>query len=328
MTGKANRPPSPKRQRTRRQHWLPQASYLQHFTVQDKVTVYLFQDKQKVTFLDTAKKIVVIPDNIAHQRDLYETPDLPDNALEDAFAEIENAYGQILEKKILKKKPLTKEEHEVVALYISVLESRTPAQRDHLNEFLGRLEATGRSLSMAHNAPEAAENWSQKIAEMRERFFAQWLATALDVNKWGVLDFCFLEMADYVDARFITCDHPVTLTDYANDNSPYGLNQWSKTAECIVPLTSRIALFGNNCGLKGYREVDYNFVREINHRVLRSARTMIISAGDVPTDEADAIIRRNPQSLLLKFARLPKGETDRIIERSKKAEAGEGKVSG
>lgn len=321
MTEKANTAQS-KQQRTRRQHWLPRASYLQHFTNDGKVTAYLFQDRQKASFLDSAKKITVTPDNIAHQRDLYETPDLPDNALEDAFAEIENAYGQILDKKILRKKPLDKGEHEVVALYISVLENRTPAQREHLNDFLGRLEEMGRSLSMAHNAPQAAEDWSKKIAAMRERFFAQWLATALDVNKWGVLDFCFLEVASYVDASFITCDHPVTLHDYANDNSPYGLNQWSKTAECVVPLTSRIALFGNNCGIKGYREVDYNFVREVNHRVLSRSRSMVISSSDIPQDEADAIIKRMPQSLLLKFARLPKGETDRIVERSKKREQG------
>ena len=321
MSDEVNKTSKP--QRTRRQHWLPQASYLQYFAVEGKVTAYLFQDGSKADFLKTSKKIKVAPDNIAHQRDLYETPDLPDNALEDAFAEIENAYGQVLENKILKKKPLTKIDHEVVALYVSVLENRTPAQRNHLNNFISRLEATGRNLSMAHNSLQAADDWSIKMAATRERFFAQWLAAALDVNKWGVLDFCFLEMSSYMkdDVSFITCDQPVTLVDYANDNSPYGLNQWSKTAECVVPLTSRIALFGNNCGIKGYREVDYNFVREVNHRVLARAQSMVISAGDVAEYEAGAIVRRTPQSLLLKFARLPKGQTDRIIEQSKKAEA-------
>jgi len=62
-------------------------------------------------------------------------------------------------------------------------------------------------------------------------------------------------------------------------------------------------------------------VREVNHRVLARAQSMVISAGDVAEYEAGAIVRRTPQSLLLKFARLPKGQTDRIIEQSKKAEA-------
>jgi hypothetical protein len=321
MAEKSNTSSKPKKQRTRRQHWLPRASYLKHFTAKGKVTAYLLQDRDRANFVDTAKKIVVTPENIAHQRDLYETPDLPDNTIEDAFAEIEAAYGQVLENKILKKKPLSKADHEIVALYVSVLENRTPAQRDHLNDFLARLEDTGRAMSFAHDAPQAAEDWSKKIAGQRERFFAQWLVTVLDVNKWGVLDFCFLEMASYVDADFITCDHPVTLLDYANDNSFYGLNQWSKTAECVVPLTSKIALFGNNCGIKGYREVDYNFVREVNYRVVARARNMVISTGDIPKDEVKAIVQRAPQSLLLKFARLPKGQTDRIVEQSKKAES-------
>lgn len=306
---------------TRRQHWLPRASYLKHFTKDGKITVYQFKDGDKANFLTTAKKFSVTPENIAHKRDLYETPALPENTIENIFATIESEYGRVLENKILQKKRLYPKDREVIALYISSLENRTPMQQAHVNKFLSDIEATGRAGALAHNAPEAVEDWSRQIEDAKKEFFAQWLAVTLDVNKWGVLDYCFLEIADYVDADFIAGDHPVTLTDFTADNSPYGLNQWHKTAECIVPLTPRLALFGNNCGIKGYKEVDYNFVREINHRTLRRADKMILSAGDVIEYEAKAMVQHMPQSLLLNFVKLPKGRTDRIIAESKKREA-------
>lgn len=307
--------------RTRRQHWLPRASYLKHFTVNGKLTAYKLKDGDKADFLKTAEKFTPTPENIAHKRDLYETPALPDNTLEKYFAEVEAKYGQILEQKILQKKPLNRREHKTVALYVSILESRTPTQQAHLHGFIKQLEENGRALSLAHNSPEAAEKWSKQMEEARQHIFAQWLVTTVEFNKWDVLDFCFLEPASYVsEAEFITSDHPVSLIDYTSDNSPFGKNQWNKTAECVVPLTPKLALFGTNCGINGYQEIDYNFVREINNRTLRRADKVVISHGDVPEYEAKAIVERTPQSLLLKFARLPSGNRDRILNRVKRQE--------
>jgi hypothetical protein len=321
MNASANSSNEPlKQQKTRRQHWLPQNSYLKYFTEDGKVTAYLLKDRDRANFLQTAKKIKVTTDNIGHKRDLYETPDLPDNTFENLFADIEVDYAQVMEQKILLGKPLTKKDHHKVSIFVSVLENRTPSQRAHLHQFLAQLEETGRAMSMAHDAPEAAERWSRQIEVTRKRFFGMWLANVVDMNKWGVLDFCFLVIPDYIDIDYITCDHPVTLHDFAASNSPFGLNQWHKTAECVVPLSSRIALFANNCGIKGYKETDYNFVREVNMRVLTSAQTLVISSGDFPEKELDALKQRHPQSMLVRFAKLPKGNTDRIVERSKKEE--------
>lgn len=307
--------------RTRRQHWLPRASYLRHFTKNGRLTAYQFRDGDKTNFLTTAKKFTPSPENIAHKRDLYETPALPDNTIENVFADLEGQYGQILEKKILKKKPLTKKEHQIVAMYVSVLENRTPSQQANLHDFIKRLDDNGRALSLAHNSPEATEKWSKEMGKARQHIFGQWLTTTIEINKWVVLDFCFLEPASYVsDAEFITSDHPVSLIDYISENSPFGKNQWSKTAECVVALTPKLAILGNNCGLTGYREIDYNFVREINNRTLRSADKLLISRGDVPEFEAKAIVQREPQSLLLKFVTLPKGNRDMIINRVKRLE--------
>lgn len=155
--------------------------------------------------------------------------------------------------------------------------------------------------------------------DAKEVIFAQWMTTTIEMNKWRPLDFCFLVPARYVDATFITSDHPVTLVDMTMDNSPYGLNQWSKTAECIVPLTPNISLLGNRCGITGYKEIDYNMLREINNRILRRAGKMVIARTTLDEQEVEAIINHKPQSVLLKFLKLPKnGRADKIIRRSER----------
>lgn len=308
MTGK------PKKQVTHRQHWLPRTSYLQNFTVEGKVKTYWFGDKGRMDFLHTAEQKDIAPVNIGVKNDLYEAPILPTNAIEDALAQIEGAYGEVLEKKIKLIKKITEDDHAKIAMYVSALENRTIMQQEHVNSFLDELNETGRAISLGHNSPEAADEWTKKMDAMKEVFFAQWMAVSLDVNKWGPLDFCFITPASYVDIEFITSDHPVTLVDFTADNSPYGLNQWSKTAECIVPLTPKIALFGNRCGITGYKEVDYNLVREVNNRVLRRADKLIISASPIPDYEGKAMVQRQAQSLLLSFAKLPTGRADKIIK--------------
>lgn len=309
----------PKQQRTKRQHWLPRTSYLQNFTVDGKVKTYWFNDKGKSDFIHTAEQKDITPLNIALKKNLYETPLLPDNTVEKVLAQIEGWYGEVLENKIKPNKPLTEDDHEKIALYISALENRTILQQEHLNSFMDELDDRGRAISLAHNAPEAADNWSKQVAEAKDEFFAQAIAVSLDVNKWGPLDFCFLVPSKYVDIEFITSDHPVTLTDFVADNTPYGLNQWSKTAECIVPLTPKIALLGNRCGITGYKDIDYNMVREVNNRTLRRADKIIISAQPIPEYEGKAIVQRAPQSLLLGLVKLPNGRADKMLKEQKKS---------
>src|SRR5205085_1716027 len=130
-------------ERTKRQHWLPRASYLHYFTQSGKLTVYRFKDGDKVNFLSSATSFKPTPENIGLEANLYETPALPDNTLEKAFGVIEAEYGRVLEGKILKKKSLSEEDRQILSLYVSLLEDRTPAQRAHWDGFLKQLEDLG-----------------------------------------------------------------------------------------------------------------------------------------------------------------------------------------
>lgn len=117
----------PKKQITRRQHWLPKTSYLKNFANDaGQVTVYWFNDENRAAFHKTAEIKEVAPINVGVEKDLYETKSLPPNTIENVLANIESAYGRVLENKILKHKPLNANEHEIVAQYVSALENRTP----------------------------------------------------------------------------------------------------------------------------------------------------------------------------------------------------------
>lgn len=309
-----------KKSSTRRQHWLPLAAHLQNFTVEGKVQVYQFTDGNKVEFAKTAKQFSTNPINVTVKNDLYEAPGLPINLIEDGLAQIENAFNTVLENKIKKHRPLSKLDHEKIAYFVSSLEFRSLAQNNHLQKTMDELEEKGRIMALANNSPQAAEKWSKDVSSARKVIFSQAIGVSLEVNKWQYLDYCFLRPQSLVDIEFITSDHPVSLVDFTADNNFYGLNHWNKTAECIVPLTPNIVLFGNNCGIKGYKEIDYNLVREVNHRILSRADKMVISRNKISEEESRRIVQRTPQSILLSFITLPKGNIDRELEKLKNEE--------
>lgn len=313
-------PKDEKKQVTKRQHWLPIASYLENFTNNGKVKTYWLKDGRRGDFLKTAEQKDIAPINFGVKKDLYENPALPVNTIEESLAYLEGLYLNILKNKIIKHKSLNEEEHDQVALYIGALENRTMLQKKHWEGSMDRLEKMGRQIALAHNSPEAADRWSEKIKVAKDSTFTDALLIAMEVDKWRPLDFCFLVIPESIDAEFITSDHPVTLTDLTKDNSFYGLTHWSETAECLVPLTPKIALFGNMCGIKGYKDVDYNFVREVNNRVLRRADKVLVSKQPIESKEADAITRHNTQSLILNFIKLPKGRAAKGPKKAKEKE--------
>lgn len=310
-------PSNKKKQVTRRQHWLPKASYLNNFAEDGKVLTYWLKDKDKTNFMITAEKKRIAPINLGVKKDLYETPNTPDNLTEDALATIEAEYGKVLKNKILKRKPLDEEELNTVAYYASTLESRTPSSFAGFESGLDELEDKLRKMSIIYTGSEdAAREQIEGVRQAKAELPATVVATAADVNKWNLLDLCFLIIPDNVTSRFITSDHPVTMYDFTCSNGPYGIPIGSKTAEFVVPLSPTIALFGNSCGITDYREVDYNFVSEINQRVLTRSEKILISKNELGAREGKSILLHRPQSLLLKFLDLPDGRMDDLAAKA------------
>lgn len=299
---------------TKREHWLPVASHLNQFSHNDVVQVYYFQGSKR-DFTTSAKHFKSSPNGIGLEKDLYERPDLPVNTVENNLAKIEADFGEVLENKIKKQKDITENDRLVIAQYLSLLQHRTPRQRDHLHSFLDDIAEKGRQLALAHGNPGAGDKFVKEVEESKKQIFTDAMAIAQDVDHWKPLDYCFLIIDDdiFPNAEFITGDHPVSLIDFTDANGFYGLHPWGKTSENVVPLTPKVAIFGNRVGITGYRKIDINVVREVNQRTLRESRKMIISKGEI-TDEEENIVNHFPQSLLLEFIDLPEGRMDAILK--------------
>ncbi|MHB1376038.1 MAG: DUF4238 domain-containing protein [Candidatus Humimicrobiaceae bacterium] len=78
----------------------------------------------------------ITPQNLCKESYFYESSDKELNALEKALCNIESNYKNVLENKIFKKDFLSKEEKFIVSLFISSLESRTPASKLNIDNFV------------------------------------------------------------------------------------------------------------------------------------------------------------------------------------------------
>jgi hypothetical protein len=295
-------------QTTSREHWLPQTSHLQQFGTNGEIHVYRYPEGRKTDFLE-GKHFTTGSNAIAVERDMYERPDLPVNTFENAFSSLEGLFGTVLEDKIKQGKDLSDRERQTLGAYVDALQHRTPSQRDHWNSQIDRLVQMGRQVSVAHGHPEAGDRFAAEFEEVKKTSFTDAIAIALDVGNWSQLDYCFLVIdpeGSFADMNFISSDHPVSLVDFASSNSFHGIHPRNQTAESVAPLTSKIALFGNNVDITGYRSVDANLIREVNSRTLRSSKDAIFSPVEIDTGEAKAITRRFPQSLILSLIDLGK----------------------
>lgn len=302
---------------TTKEHWLPQSSHLNQFALDGVIQVYRFDEGDRVNFVKTANHFPSSTSGIGFENRLYERPDLPVNTVEDNLAQIEGNFGKVLENKIKLHKTLTSNERAIVASYVGLLQHRTPRQREHLHKTMEQLDLMGKQMALVHGKPRASDRHSAEIHAYKQLIFTDTMAIAQDVGIWEQLDFCFMVVPEYIkETEFITGDNPVSLTDFtqAGLNSIYGSHPWHKTAESVVPLTPTIALFGNRVGIVGYKEVDYNYIREVNNRTLMNSSQMIISRTPLTERENEAIAKRFPQSLLLRLLDLPDGKADEEVK--------------
>ena len=307
--------------KVKQSHYLPRAAYLSLFSNENKITVYdLGNDKEKFT---EKRHFKTTPEKFGRQNYLYEVPGLPENFLEQVLQPIEDAYGNLFNKKISKHIELTREELEVLSLFIATLEVRVPAQKEHWDSQLDELKQHGMQIALANNSKEAAERFEKQMNQAKLFTFANLISAAIEVNRWRFSDYCFLYIEnEEVDQYFITSDHPTSLIDYAKMNTIFGIAPMSRTLELTVPLSRNIALFINNVGTNGYHIVDHNFVRDINNRTVNQADGYLIAPKELDDYFYKGVYQRYPQSLILRYAKLPKGNVDLELEKIEKKEKG------
>lgn len=287
----------------KQQHYIPRKSYLDYFTDSSDRNPFCWVYYDKKTFLTdpgpALKKIT--PQNLCKESYFYESSDKELNALEKALCNIESNYKNVLENKILKKDFLSKEEKFIVSLFISSLESRTPASKLNIDNFVESILHQVTSLEKQFSNGKISDTHSQ-LLEMKTGNipFSQLVDVSMVVNRWQFSDMIFLTIEqEFEDTFFITSDFPVCLYDFTLMNSPYGIPPLSSTLEVVAPLTPKTAVFINNIGLNGYLEVWPNFIREVNNRTMLRSNKHIVSPKELSKKFFDACLDRSRQSLLL-----------------------------
>jgi hypothetical protein len=308
----------------KQQHYLPNKSLLSYFTDdQGKLNVYRFGADGVQNFYDTATHFQVYPKNMAKEGYIYETPELPTNTLEKILATIEGAYLRVMEDKIQKGLLMTEDDESVVRLYVEMLQGRVPAYRDHMNDFIDRIEETGRQMYKAHDVP-ISEDWTGEMADVRERFFAMNIMSRLEIHPMQWNDLCILTIDEHArkSMYFMLADNPVSMKDFEGGNNPYGsVHPSHKAIETIVPIAHDKAVFLNNAGITGYREISYFEVDEINLRTMSRAKEFIIANQPVAKDYyGRSAFRHHPISFVLKLIKLPRGRMAKQLEWIKKQE--------
>lgn len=304
----------------KQQHYLPNKAYLAHFTDnKDKLHAYRFEGNRQ-RFYETATHFHTTPRNLGKEGYIYESPDLPKNALEQTLQAIEDGYRKILEDKILQEKSLTTDEQGIVALFVNTLHGRVPAQRSHLNSFLDRVELMGRQISLAHGHPEAGDHFATEVDEARQSIFADSLVSRMQINPFQFCDIAILTIDPIFDESFfIVGDNPVSVLDFADANTFYGISHTSSTVEIVVPITKKLALFLNNVGIDGYRQIDGFYVDEINRRSSLTAQDFVLAPEQLDEKFYNRITKHFPQSFVLKFIHKPRGKINKTCDKLKKA---------
>ena len=204
------------------------------------------------------------PKNFAQGEYIYELPNNPLNTVEKILSDYENQFAKVFKKKVKNQQDLTEKEKREMSFFLNTLEIR-------------------------HIENASSSSFSIKLSVYVEQ-----------LNTYYPADYQFLTIDDNADIFFITGGRPIHSYDMVDTNSPYGQSAYSSTRETIVPLSPKIALFINRANCTGYKDISYDFVNEINYRVICSnADGFFISSRKLRYQDILKMVKRNVQSLIL-----------------------------
>lgn len=292
--------------RTEKEHYIPNKSYLDYFvdkTLKPKALWVYFN--KKVVFKDASKETPknITPINLCKESYLYETPRLPVNSIEKMLKLIEDNYKKVLDTKIIPRKRLNVDDRMAVAYFISTLEMRTPLNKSNSDQFISDIKE-----HVVHLEHQYAKGEKSKFhkeldgAEKQNLMFTQTLLSATQMNRYQVTDMLFLSPKfEDEESFFVTSDFPVCMVDFTLMNDFFPPTPLHSTVEITIPLTPRITLLINNLGLNGYKDIDLNYVWEINNRTLQRSNKFIISPKILSNRFTDLNVKRYPQSFVVLF---------------------------
>jgi len=215
---------------------------------------------------------------------------LPYNTVEKILHKFETNFG-LLMKKVNDGTELGAEDKWTLSMFVSLMEARTFAQRQNMEQFQQGILERVRQLEEQHGA---APTQSQEMIESitKNEMFITGVLTAIQLNRYQHADWQILEV--YSDeVNFITSDNPVCHYDFHSKNSFYDGSPISKTLEVTFPLSKQYAVVGNYLGITGYKKVFPNEINEVNWRTMMVSHQEFYAGMKLEKKDIDGIFKRN-----------------------------------
>ena len=294
----------------KQQHIIPEKSYLQYWedTNERKPSLWVYRIKEDHTVegFSSITPIGIPADQFAKEHFFYESSEKPQNALETALQQIEDEYNPILREKITKGKELTKEDKIKVTRFISSMELRTKSARENVEDFQKRSLDMITMVEKAHELKGKSSVHKQIEESLKGNImFTDQLVIGTNFNRYSIFNIQFFVIDEDSKHLFLTCNHPVAMLDLSYGNSFYTGAPLSPTIEITIPLTPYITAFLSHGEFNTYEDVtyDFNYINEVNSRVLLYSHDYFISKRKLEEDEIKRMIERDRQSLLLRAMR-------------------------
>ncbi len=294
----------------KQQHIIPEKSYLKYWedTNERKPSLWVYRIKgdHTVEGFSSITPIGIPADQFAKEHFFYESSEKPQNILETALQQVEDEYLPVLREKITKGKELTEEDKIKVARFISSLELRTKSSRENVEDFQKRALDMITMVEKSHGLKEKSSVHKQMEESLKGNImFTDQLVIGTNFNRYSVFNIQFLVIDENSEHLFLTCNHPVAMLDLSYGNSFYTGAPLSPTMEITIPLTPYITAFLSHRNFNTYEDVtyDFNYINEINNRVLLYSHDYFVSKTKLGDDDIKRMIERERQSLLLRAMR-------------------------
>ncbi|MGO7787366.1 DUF4238 domain-containing protein [Rhizobium ruizarguesonis] len=249
------------------------------------------------------------PEKTFTETDIYTIP-MPDGArdlrLEDGLQHLEQGIGTLRREFLEERRQLPAVRHIKLMAFLSAMQARTPAFREHHRGQYQKLLNMGDDLmaQMATKTPEerrrigALSSFSNggrrmtmdQVREIAERPIQALLPGFLRAEVPILAQMQSTIICATGDAEFITSDAPVSRYDPEAHKRPFqfrGAGLAFSTIEIVMPLSPRMALLVHHTqpisrGIKPivYCDVEEEFVDEVNRRTRAFSHEHVVSSRD------------------------------------------------
>ncbi|KWX88551.1 hypothetical protein AMQ83_06005 [Paenibacillus riograndensis] len=280
------------------QHWVPQC-YLRQWcdmSIPKGYTPYVWLYSK-----DWSTQKRKAPANIFAENELY-TIEMQSGIrnlyIENGLSKLETLYSKVVSK-IVRNESLTKDDHEVICVFIAAMRARTPFQRDHMQDHWGEVLGMMESIQSQYEEPTLKQRESmshtehvsddisafsmKEVKRLAEPPLQEMLPTMVSVQTSILLQMNISILYSISKARFLTSDNPYVLFDPESNKRHwmYRGGMGFDTVEISLPITPRHLLLLTWRELPPYIDITRKQVEMFNQRHWAYARNYVVSNSEM-----------------------------------------------